>query len=111
MRARSISFATAGVLMASTPLIAQSTEQALVDPDATAQGDVAVTIYNNGTSLVQDVRQLDIATGRSRIEFPDVSAQIRAETLSFAAAGAGNHEATVSGNRDPDGGFAALFAQ
>lgn len=89
MRVRSISSAAVLVLLASSPLIAQSTEQALADPDATAQGDVAVTIYNNGTSLVQDVRQLDIAVGRSRIEFPDVSAQIRAETLSFAAAGAG----------------------
>ena len=57
--------------------------------DTTAQGDVSVTIYNNGQALVQDVRQLPIAQGRSRIEFPDVSAQIRPETLSFAAEGAG----------------------
>lgn len=56
------------------------------DPDATAQGDVSVTIYNNGLGLVQDVRQLPISSGRSRIAFPDVSAQIRPETLSFAAA-------------------------
>ena len=52
-----------------------------------AQGDVSVTIYNNNLALVQDVRQLPIAQGVSRIEFPDVSAQIRPETLSFAAAG------------------------
>nr|WP_245638411.1 DUF4139 domain-containing protein [Croceicoccus bisphenolivorans] len=51
------------------------------------QGDVSVTIYNNGQALVQDVRQLAIARGRSRIEFPDVSAQIRPETLSFVADG------------------------
>ncbi|MBM0171076.1 DUF4139 domain-containing protein [Altererythrobacter sp. C41] len=61
---------------------------AQTDPDETAQGDVSVTIYNNGQALVQDVRQLPIAQGRSRIEFPDVSAQIRPETLSFAADGA-----------------------
>lgn len=60
--------------------------QVVADPDATAQGDVSVTIYNNDQALVQDVRQLDIAAGRSRISFPDVSAQIRPETLSFAAA-------------------------
>ncbi|MEZ5710080.1 MAG: DUF4139 domain-containing protein [Blastomonas sp.] len=54
--------------------------------EATAQGDVSVTIYNNGQALVQDVRQLPIARGITRIEFPDVSAQIRAETLSFNAA-------------------------
>lgn len=61
---------------------------AQTEPDETAQGDVSVTIYNNGQALVQDVRQLPIAQGRSRIEFPDVSAQIRPETLSFAAEGA-----------------------
>ena len=69
---------------------AQDSQAALAaNPDATAQGDVAVTIYNDGTSLVQDIRDLPIARGRSRIEFPDVSAQIRPETLSFAADGAG----------------------
>lgn len=71
------------------PVLAQNSAQLALDPDATAQGDVAVTIYNNGQALVQDVRTLPIAQGRSRIEFPDVSAQIRPETLSFAADGAG----------------------
>ncbi|BBC72609.1 conserved hypothetical protein [Altererythrobacter sp. B11] len=58
-------------------------------PDAarSAQGDLSVTIYNNGIALVQDVRQLDIPAGRSTIAFPDVSAQIRPETLGFAADG------------------------
>src|SRR3954468_1609020 len=50
-----------------------------------AQGDVSVTIYNDDLALVQDTRQLDIPAGRTRLEFPDVSAQIRAETVSFAA--------------------------
>jgi hypothetical protein len=65
--------------------LAQSAPEA--DPDATAQGDLAVTIYNNDLALVEDVRQLAIATGQSRVEFPDVSARIQPETLSFAAAG------------------------
>jgi hypothetical protein len=51
-----------------------------------AQGEVALTIYNNNIALVQDVRQLPIAQGRTRVEFPDVSAQIQPQTLSFAAA-------------------------
>ncbi|WP_285709181.1 DUF4139 domain-containing protein [Erythrobacter oryzae] len=55
-------------------------------PAETAQGDVAITIYNSNLALVQDVRQLPIAQGKSRVEFPDVSAQIRPQTLSFAAA-------------------------
>lgn len=63
--------------------------QSIPDPDQTSQGDVSVTIYQNGQSLVQDIRQLNIQSGRSRIEFPDVSAQIRPQTLSFAAANTG----------------------
>lgn len=54
-----------------------------------AQGDVRVTVYNNGLALVQDTRQLNLPAGRSRQEFADVSAQIRPETVSFEAAGAG----------------------
>lgn len=54
------------------------------DP-ASAQGDVSITIYNDNLALVQDVRPIGFTVGRSRIEFPDVSAQIRPETVSFAA--------------------------
>ena len=53
-----------------------------------AQGDVAVTIYNGDRALVQDIRQLNIPAGRSTITFPDVSARIQPETLSFASDGA-----------------------
>tara|TARA_R110000782_G_scaffold49622_2_gene107873 strand:- start:4796 stop:6256 length:1461 start_codon:yes stop_codon:yes gene_type:complete len=70
-------------IIAAAPLMAQDA----ANPTApSAQGDVSVTIYNNNLALVQDVRQLPIAKGTSRIEFPDVSAQIRPETLSFSAA-------------------------
>jgi hypothetical protein len=50
-----------------------------------AQGDVSITIYNDNLALVQDTRQIAIPAGRSRQEFPDVSALIRSETVSFAA--------------------------
>ncbi len=59
--------------------------QSIPAPDETAQGEVALTIYNGGTTLVQDVRQINIAAGNSRVEFPDVSASIQPQTLSFAA--------------------------
>ncbi|MBW8842339.1 MAG: DUF4139 domain-containing protein [Sphingomonadales bacterium] len=76
-------------LLCPASLLAQDTAPtAAPAADASAQGDVAVTIYNNDLALIQDVRSLDIAAGRSRIEFPDVSSRIRPETLSFAAAGA-----------------------
>ncbi len=75
------------LLALAAPVYSQS--NAPVDPDATSQGDVSVTIYNNNQALVQDIRQLNFQRGRSRIEFPDVSARIRPETVSFAARGAG----------------------
>ena len=65
-----------------------SSSAVLSQDDSSAQGDVSVTIYNNDVALVQDMRQIAINAGRSRIEFPDVSARIRPETLSFAANGA-----------------------
>ena len=75
-------------LLCPAPLLAQDRDPSAAPTEASAQGDVAVTIYNNDLALIQDVRTLDIAAGRSRIEFPDVSSRIRPETVSFTAAGA-----------------------
>ena len=61
-------------LFALGPALAQ--DASLPDGPST-QGNVSVTVYNRGTSLVQDIRKLNIASGTSRIEFPDVSAQIQ----------------------------------
>jgi len=77
-----IRHAATALLAASTLALPASAQQA----ETTAQGDVSVTIYQNGQSLVQDIRQLNIPRGTTRIEFPDVSAQIRPATLSFNAA-------------------------
>ncbi|HEY0959188.1 MAG TPA: DUF4139 domain-containing protein [Novosphingobium sp.] len=54
-----------------------------------AQGDLSVTIYNNNLALVQDIRNVALPAGRSRQEFPDVSAQIRPETVTLAGEGFG----------------------
>lgn len=48
---------------------------------------LALTIYNHDLALVQDVRSLEFASGRSRLEFKDVSASIRPETVALSAAG------------------------
>jgi len=48
---------------------------------------LSVTIYNANLALVQDIRSLDIAQGRQRLEFRDVSAAIRPETVSLASDG------------------------
>lgn len=72
-----------------TPLFAQDATMAAIPGGASAQGDVAVTIYQNGQSLVQDIRRLSMPAGRSKQEFPDVSAQIRAETVTLTGPGIG----------------------
>src|SRR3954447_12513658 len=73
-------------LVAVTPLYAQ----AEVQPAAqTAQGDLAVTIYNNDRALVEDRRTLTLPAGRSRQEFRDVSAQIQPETVTLNGRGIG----------------------
>ena len=70
------------------PLSAQI-QPVLPSPSKTAQGDVAVTIYNDGRALIQDRRQLNLTGGRSKQDFPDVSAQIRPETVTLTGAGIG----------------------
>lgn len=54
---------------------------------AADSSNLALTIYNNDLALVQDVRSLDLNGGRSRLEFKDVSASIRPETVALAAQG------------------------
>jgi len=73
------------------PLLAQSAAltSVAIPGEATAQGDVAVTIYQNGQSLIQDTRRMNLPSGRSKQEFPDVSAQIRAETVTLTGPGIG----------------------
>lgn len=76
MRRSTLALAVAGTLL---PIAAHA---------QTAQGDVAVTIYNNNLALVQDRRELRLPAGKSKQDFPDVSAQIRPETVMLATPGA-----------------------
>lgn len=84
----------AGLLALPTGAGAQVSPTTVPSPAAvpgagSAQGDVSVTIYNGDVALVQDVRQLTLAAGRVRQSFPDVSAQIRPETVSLTMPDAG----------------------
>ncbi len=54
-------------------------------PARAADRSLSVTIYTDDLALVQDRRDIDIKGGRQRIEFQDVSAQIRPETASLTA--------------------------
>ena len=71
-------------LVVAAPLASQP---AVPPPEQTAQGDVAVTIYNNNRALVEDKRMLDLPSGRSRQEFRDVSAQIEPATVTLGGVG------------------------
>src|ERR1700743_2034717 len=59
----------------------------LVNAPSAADRALSVTIYNDNLALVQDRRDIDVKDGRQRIEFQDVSAQIRPETVSLSPAG------------------------
>jgi hypothetical protein len=74
-------------LLFASPALAQNE---IPSPSQSAQGDVAVTIYNNDLALVQDTRRIALPNGRSRQEFPDVSAQIRPETVTLTGEGVGS---------------------
>ncbi|KQN26969.1 hypothetical protein ASE86_10205 [Sphingomonas sp. Leaf33] len=88
---------TGCLLILAHPALAQEAVPAAASP-VTAQGDLSVTIYNNDVALVQDIRRIDLPAGRTPQAFPDVSAQIRPETVSLSAADA----AIVEQNFDYD---------
>src|SRR5260370_42423243 len=48
---------------------------------------LSLTIYNGDLALVQDVRSMDVAAGRSRLGFKDVSGRIRPEAVSLSGKG------------------------
>lgn len=74
---RAALFATACVAAAS----AAPFQMAIAQPSP----KVSVTIYNSNLALVQDQRTIDVAAGRQRLEFKDVSAAIRPETVSLSS--------------------------
>ncbi|MEO1644147.1 MAG: hypothetical protein AAFR67_03095, partial [Chloroflexota bacterium] len=51
----------------------------------TEQDSVALTIYNQGTALVQDVRTYTFASGRNLVNFASVASSIDAKSVSFAS--------------------------
>src|SRR6188472_4067100 len=71
----------AAALLSSGAAIAAQPSAAPAD---TAQGDLAVTIYNNNRALVEDRRTLNLPAGRSRQEFRDVTAQIQPEAATLS---------------------------
>src|SRR3569833_181644 len=71
-----------------TPLWIGSAVSALgALPAGAADHDIAVTIYSKDTALIQDHRSINVTGGRQRLEFQNVSARIRPETVALAAEG------------------------
>jgi hypothetical protein len=48
---------------------------------------LSITVYNNNLALVEDERRMDMQAGRSRLEFKDVSASIKPETVAMSGTG------------------------
>ena len=80
-------------ILSSGAAVAQDGRAATGGPD-----QLSLTIYNQNIALVQDVRSLNITTGRTRQEFPGVSASIRPETVTLS----GNGLSVVEQNFDYD---------
>jgi hypothetical protein len=54
---------------------------------AEAPPELSLTIYNQNLALVEETRTLNLAAGRSKLEFRDVSASIRPETVALSGDG------------------------
>lgn len=69
-------------MLAASPAAGQAVQDGSGGPDA-----VSLTIYNQNIALVEDTRSLTVPAGRSRREFPGVSASIRPETVGLSGRG------------------------
>jgi hypothetical protein len=72
-------------LTAGSPAAAQ--DPATVQDGSGGPNSVTLTIYNQNIALVEDTRSLTLPAGRSRREFPGVSASIRPETVGLSGRG------------------------
>ena len=66
------------------PLLAAASLIALTTA-ATAEPGIDITIYADNQALVQDTRQVTFTGAPQRVEFINVSAQIRPETATLSA--------------------------
>ncbi len=82
------SFAAGTALIAGIAGAGTALAQAEPAQDGSGGPDrVSLTIYNQNIALVEDVRSLSVPAGRSRREFPGVSASIRPETVGLSGRG------------------------
>src|SRR5690349_20994724 len=72
-------------LLLSTLMVALVLGSAMVTQaqDASSSDGVSLTIYNQGTALVQDRRTFDLPAGENSLDFTVVAASIDATSVSF----------------------------
>lgn len=73
------------VLSLGTSLLSPVFAQDSVHVGADARQALSLTIYNNDLAMVRDTRRIDVPKGMVRLEFADVSAQIKPETSLLGA--------------------------
>ena len=87
---------TAAVIIATstTPSVAAGTQASTAEAGKGAEAtsaasarDLSLTIYTDNVAQVQDHRTVRLTGGRQQLQFDNVSAQIRSDTVSLAASG------------------------
>ncbi len=82
-------FALGSVSAASLAVAQQRPAPQVAQARSTSQQreEVAITVYNQNFGLVREVRSIDIAAGRTALEFRDVSQAIEPETVAIKPLG------------------------
>ncbi len=82
---RKIAVVTIGslVLLAGVLAVSVAGAQETSEGEAVASEGVSLTIYNQGTALVQDRRTFNLQAGMNTLDFTDVAASIDATSVSF----------------------------
>jgi hypothetical protein len=79
---------TAGVLVEiGRVAIAQAPKPVSNMSTSADRKDVGITVYNDGFGLVREVRDVNLGTGRTALEFRDVAALIEPETVAIKPLG------------------------
>jgi len=82
-----------GALTVTSIALAQQRPTQVTQARSTAQEreEVGITVYNQNFGLVREVRTIDLAQGRTALEFRDVSEQIEPETVAIKSLGGQLH--------------------
>lgn len=85
--------AALGIVAVASPLLAQQRPPQVAQARSTAgeREEVGITVYNQNFGLVREVRTIDLAAGRTSLEFRDVSEQIEPQTVAIKSLGAQLH--------------------